>query len=709
MAGRTFTTTVSINGSIDASVQKAFTSMSQRLGAVQKAAIQTAGATDKLSMVIDNQSDELEAAKKAYTDYILGGEKSKKKANELANNIKRLASELSDNEDKMEDAKKAADKLAEALRGTGDAAEEAEDGFSIMKGAAADLVANGISNAASSLFGLVDNSKEFRTEMAKLESAFDSAGLGADVATKSYDTLYSVLGDTGKATEASMLLAQIATDEKDLDRWNRVLIGTWAEYGDSIPTEGLAEAVSASSAMSSVQGVLADALEWQGINLEDYNAKLETISSAQDRAAYIQRTLTDLYGESADAYRENNAELIESNNAANALEKAQAELGATLVPLTTKFTELKAQALGWLVDTGLPALQSGFNWIKDNIPTVVAVVGTLTAAWLTFGGAQKLVDMWNKIVTVSQKALNVVMNANPIGIIVTAVMALVTAFVYLWDNCEGFRQFWINMWENIKAAFGAAIDWIKGAFSDIANFFSETTAKIGQFFSDLWTGFIDGAKAAWEGVKNVFSKVGEFFGNIFGAVKDTIVSVFQAGGQVFLNIKDGIVSVFKTVVNGIITGINKVIALPFEGLNKILDKIHGISIAGVEPFSWLTWRAPVPQIPLLASGGFTEGVSIAGEAGTEAVISFDRRFREQNLSYWAKAGQMLGADYSDYAFGDSGGESYIDLGGVTFAPKITINGKADKESIMAAIEAEYPEFIDMLEDFFRQRSVTTYA
>ena len=75
MAGRTFTTTVSINGSIDASVQKAFTSMSQRLGAVQKAAIQTAGATDKLSMVIDNQSDELEAAKKAYTDYILGGEK----------------------------------------------------------------------------------------------------------------------------------------------------------------------------------------------------------------------------------------------------------------------------------------------------------------------------------------------------------------------------------------------------------------------------------------------------------------------------------------------------------------------------------------------------------------------------------------------------------------------------------------------------------
>ena len=93
MSGKTLVTTVSINGDIDASVQKAFASMADRLSAVQKAAVQAAGATDKLSAVIDMQSDELEAAKKAYSDYILSGEKSRKKAKELQNNIKKLAKE----------------------------------------------------------------------------------------------------------------------------------------------------------------------------------------------------------------------------------------------------------------------------------------------------------------------------------------------------------------------------------------------------------------------------------------------------------------------------------------------------------------------------------------------------------------------------------------------------------------------------------------
>ena len=112
---------------------------------------------------------------------------------------------------------------------------------------------------------------------------------------------------------------------------------------------------------------------------------------------------------------------------------------------------------------------------------------------------------------------------------------------------------------------------------------------------------------------------------------------------------------------------------------------------------------------MLATGGFTNGVSIAGEAGTEAVISFDSRYRAQNLSYWAQAGQMLGADPADFLLGSSGGGSNINFGGVTFAPNITVSGSADKESVMKAIEEEYPEFLDMLEEYFMQRSVTAYA
>ena len=522
----------------------------------------------------------------------------------------------------LEDLASESESAADALDQASDAAEDAGDGFTVAKGAVAEFVGNGLTaivgactNAISSLFGLAESTKEFRTEMAKLESAFDSAGLGADLARKSYDDLYSVLGDTGKATEASMLLAQIAKDEEDLDKWNRILVGTFAQYGDAIPTEGLAEAVSASSAMSSVQGVLADALEWQGVNLDEYNTKLAKLKTEEERAAYIQKTLTDLYGESADAYRENNAELIAANDATNNLEKAQAELGETLEPITTKFTELKTKALQWLIDEGLPALTNGFTWIKDNLPAIAGIIGTLTAAWLTFGGAQKIVDGWNKLVAISQAALNAVMNANPIGIIVVAIGALVTAFALLWKNCEGFRNFWIGLWDGLKSAAKAVADWFVKAFSDV-----------GKFFSNLWSGFSDGAVKAWQGVKDTFSAVASFFSDIFGKAWQGVKNVFSTGGKIFDGIKDGIVSAFKTVVNGIITGINKVVKLPFEGLNKILDKITGLSIAGIKPFDWLSWRAPVPQLPMLEKGGIVRKATTAviGENGAEAVMPLEK-------------------------------------------------------------------------------------
>ena len=113
------------------------------------------------------------------------------------------------------------------------------------------------------------------------------------------------------------------------------------------------------------------------------------------------------------------------------------------------------------------------------------------------------------------------------------------------------------------------------------------------------------------------------------------------------------------------------------------------------------------EVKAYAKGGFTDGLSIAGEAGTEAIISFDPRYRSQNLSYWAKAGQMLGASDISLSEGSSG-DSY-NLGGVTFAPQITVTGMADKQSIMEAIRDEYPEFLDMLEEWWNGRGKPVYG
>ena len=249
MAGRTFTTTVSINGEVDASVQRAFAGMADKLGAIQRAAVQTASATDRLTAVMDKQTDELERAKKAYTDYILSGEKSRKKAKELAGNIKKLAGELNDNEKKLSDAQEAAEKLAGSLDKTGDAARDSKGGFTVMKGAAAELVANGITKIAAScveavksIAGLAESTREYREDMGKLETAFEAAGKSTDLATETYKNFYSVLGEEDRSVEAVNHLAKFVDTEKDMQKWTDICAGVWGTFGDSLPIEGLTEA-----------------------------------------------------------------------------------------------------------------------------------------------------------------------------------------------------------------------------------------------------------------------------------------------------------------------------------------------------------------------------------------------------------------------------------------------------------------------------------
>ena len=157
-------------------------------------------------------------------------------------------------------------------------------------------------------------------------------------------------------------------------------------------------------------------------------------------------------------------------------------------------------------------------------------------------------------------------------------------------------------------------------------------------------------------------------------------------------------------VLGVVIGwISQIVGWVAKGLTWVVDLIFGDSSGEI---------ADAAKVNGYATGGFTNGLSIAGEDPRyprEAVISFNPAYRAQNLSYWAQAGRMLGADAADYSLGGSSGGAYIDFGGVSFAPNITVQGNADKESIMEAIEAEYPEFIDMLEEFLMQRSVTAYV
>lgn len=142
----------------------------------------------------------------------------------------------------------------------------------------------------------------------------------------------------------------------------------------------------------------------------------------------------------------------------------------------------------------------------------------------------------------------------------------------------------------------------------------ETTGqKISKWFGGVW-----------QGIKDVFSHVGDWFKNVFSKAWQAVKNVFSTGGKIFDGIKDGILKGLKSVINAIIGGINKVIAVPFNGLNASLRRMKGIDILGLKPFDWIN-TISVPQIPKLAKGGVVSQPTqaIIGEAGKEAVVPLE--------------------------------------------------------------------------------------
>ena len=619
----------------------------------------------------------------------------------VVNNTEKEISKYNDALTEVAKAEKTAAKtgqtVAEVLEDMGNEAKDAEDGFTVLKGTIATFAGNVLSNlvgslkdAAGSFLSLGESTREQRDQMSKLESASEDAGYSVDYAKDKYKDLYGVLADETATNTAISNFMAMGAEEKTLNSLLDSSVGIWAKFGDSIPLDGLAEAINHTSQLGSVQGNLADALEWSGVNVDDFNAQLEKCSTEQERQELIADTLNGLYGDLSASYQENNKDIIEANKANANYTDTMAKLGAKVEPITTTlregftkllekileltedvdfsgFTAAAEKAFAILTDKVLPAVVDGLGWIIDNKDTLIAGIVGIGTAFAVFKvvslitavtTALKGMSVAQMLVTAKQWLLNTALLSNPIALVVAAIAGLVAAFVVLWNKCDGFREFFINLWENLKNAVQVGIDFIVNLFNMIVNFFKENwqgillfivnpfagafkllydnldgfrdfvdnkvIKPVATFFSDLWSNIKNGASNAWTGIKSVFSKVGSFFKDTFFNAWTAVKNIFSTGGKIFDGIKDGIVSAFKTIVNSIIKGINKVVSIPFEGINKALKKLKGIKIAKLKPFDWIS-TISIPEIPLLAKGGLARRATnaIIGEAGKEAILPLE--------------------------------------------------------------------------------------
>ena len=598
----------------------------------------------------EEKLDSLREAEKQVQQQFERGEVSQDQYNGLQREIiateqalGRLQNEARDTENRIngidekpiEQVEDAAEDAGDALRDAGDDASHFGD---MLKAGA---IVEGVSGLVDSMSQLADETREYQRIMGSLEVSSERAGYTAEETADTYRQLYGVLGDDQTAATTTANLQALGFAQEDLKDLTNAAIGAWATYGDSIPIDGLAESINETIQAGQVTGNFADVLNWAGTSEDDFNAKLENAADSTERANIVMEELARQgLVEAGEAWQKNNESLVESNQAAADFQDTMAEMSERISPVMTAVQNGINQLLGSLLDmtegidfstvgerieagfsfvinTILPKLRDGFQWILDNREALVTALVAIGSAISTYMAGQqvaafatttlpKIISGFSTFFTTLSggggvfAALTAAINPVTLAIagIAAAVGVVVGTFATLWTTSEEFRTNITAIWSQLVTTFQTFTQGIVDRLNDLGFNFE----NIGQVIQAAWQALCDFLAPVFEGA---FQAVATIFDTVTSAilgVLDFFIGVFTGDWEQALNgikafwgsIWDGICGIFGTIIDTLM-GIGEVILSWFgttweDALNNVKDFFTNIWNNIVDFFSGLPGR-----------------------------------------------------------------------------------------------------------------------
>lgn len=550
-----------------------------------------------LNRQIDQTEDKLESlknAEKSVQDQMKQGKVSEDQYNALKREIIATESSLRDlrsradatdkairgiDEKPIEDVEKAAEDAGEALD---DAGKNASNFGDYLK---ANAVTEGAKAMVSAVKDIAEETKEYSKIMGTLETSSEKAGYTAEETTKTFRTLYQVLGDDQTAATTTANLQAIGLSQEDLLKITEQTIGAWAQYGDSIPIDSLAESINETIQAGQVTGTFADVLNWAGTSEDEFNEKLAAAGSTADRANLVMQEMANQgLQQSYDKWMENNAALAENNDAQAELNEQLAVLGEKILPVMTELVSVVADLLAW------------FNSLDPQLQTLIVTMVLLAAAIgpVTSG----IQGMRDAIMLIS---------ANPIVLAVAAAVAALAILIVYGDEVQ-------DMLENLD-------EFLQGVFA------KDWTEVFGPILGTALNTFFANVRNTWNMIKTALNGVIDFIRGVFTGDWDRawngVLQIFQAIFAYIGNIAKRPLNSVIGMINGAISGINTLI----KGINNL----PGVDIP------------TIGKIPYLAKGGvLSSGSAIVGEAGPEILTMAGNRAIVQPLTNQTTNNTSLG-------------------------------------------------------------------
>ena len=257
---------------------------------------------------------------------------------------------------------------------------------------------------------------------------------------------------------------------------------------------------------------------------------------------------------------------------------------------------------------------------------------------------------------------------------------------------------------NIGSAVMAGMEFIGHAIETVLPVIESIVSWLWDVAQVVIPGVLAAVNVFYQGVTTLIGNVKRIFDGLVSFITGVFTGNWSKAWDgikdIFGGVFDALITLCKTPINAVIALINKCI----KGINKLGIKIPDwVPLLGGKDFT-----INIPELTPLARGGMTNGPSLAGEAGREAVISFRPSERARNIALWAQAGKLLGVKQASLKQIPVGGNSNSGRETVTFAPQITIQGNADRDTMEEVMADMYERFVEWYEQMQRRKRRVAY-
>jgi len=480
---------------------------------------------------------------------------------ETGDEAKKSAKKVDDFADAADDADQASGNLGSTLAGA------AKTGFAAVAAAAAAAVAG--------LVAAAESTREYRTEMGKLDAAYTAAGKSTAVASEAYKTLYGIIGETDQSVEAAQQIALLAKSEEDVAKWADLAAGVVGRFGDALMPETFYESANETLKLSEATGSYVQLLEGVGMDVETFNAGLQACTTEQEKQAYMLAITQQALGAAGDAYKEANAEVIRANQANDAWMQSLAGVGGAIEPIITDIKLMGASLLSEAVP-GVHALAEAFRGmmngeegaagdfaaaisgmvsgliskITEALPGIaqlgLSIITTLATSLvqqlptlLTTGGqivAQLLNGIATNLPSMAQGALNA-LSGFVSGLQTNLPLVLAKGREILLNLATGIKN-------NLPSLVSQALDIIMN-FAQTIYDNAPSLIKTGfDVLSNLVQGILDSLPV-------LLSKAPEIISKFANVINDNFPTILKKGAELILQIIKGIISAIPTLISNI--------------------------------------------------------------------------------------------------------------------------------------------------------------